>query len=61
MKKERTFPKAYLRVVPLEVSEPSIDGKSSCVSARERERERVCDGGFVGRAWRRLRNGEFDL
>jgi hypothetical protein len=30
-------------------------------AALVRERERVCDGGFVGRAWRRLRNGEFDL
>ena len=27
MKKERTFPKAYLKAVPFEVSKPTIDGQ----------------------------------
>lgn len=40
MKREKTFPKAFLKVVPLEVSEAAIDGpKSSSEFSTSKERE----------------------
>ena len=51
MKKERTFPKAYLKAVPFEVSEAAIDGQIELwvKCERKRKRKRESEVGFAGR------------
>lgn len=51
MKKERTFPKAFLKVVPLEVSDASIDDQNQLrpfQRGRETQRRLRSEEGFCG-------------